>query len=531
MGGKKRHLARAANAKSRTTKKGNNGTGDGTAVNQSVHGDTLSSMVFSVMVCALKCTVWFLIAFPFFVATQILSIVFGRPPNMVYFRQTLRYLKFVWKPIATSEHEQHLKPFSVTEKIRFTTTILVHTIYSPLSAFAWILDEIFYGRRLKRLDPRGKAAVENPIFVVSAFRSASTQMARGLIADTQYTSNGNNEPCFVAPNAMMCAYPYLWLWNIVYAIVGDIPDTLADAEQIQAEGGLTKEAVRNRFNSGFTSESLARHANDPFQTDTFDGTFLNCHLNAFVLQLCRGLPSSVIEQEFNYACQKEEDTLNCRIWQKDMVRHIDGLARKTMLFHIDDTTSHPQRFLLKGHFLSICPQLREAYHGKAKFVTVLRDPCARLQSGINYMAVNPTLYGSNPSQQVPWAAFAKSLQETEAQYCEHELEWFKRTEQDRLAVAFDSFVANREKQMEEIVNWLGLLSENDPGKVVIVSSSATKSNKSSRKHNASTASSKNVYRVDRSLAELGIDEKAYKERLRDYLAWMKDVSSGKSKSE
>ena len=532
MGSKKRNLASTGNGKSRTTtQKGSSAAID--ATNKTVQ-DTLPGIVWSLLVCALKCSIWFAISLPFLVATHVFSIVFGRPPNMVYLRQTLRYLQFVWKPAPPSEQEQYRQSFSVTEKIRFSTTILVHTICSPLSGFAWILDEILYGRRLKRLDSRDKAAVENPVFVVSAFRSASTQLARGLVADTQYTPSkggSNSESYFVAPNAMMCAYPYLWLWKIAYAIVGEIPETPADAPE---EGGITKDDVRTRFNAGFTPESMARHANDPFQTDTFDGTFLTCHLNGFVWQLCRGLPSSAVEQEFNYACQKEEDTLNRRIWQRDMVRHIDGLARKTMLFHnqeSDHSSAHPQRFLLKGHFLSICPQLKEAYGGKAKFVTVLRDPCARLRSGINYMAVNPTLYASDPTQQVPWAAFAKALQETEAQYCEHELEWFgAENQQDRLAVAFDSFVANREKTMGGIVNWLELLPESDPGAVTIVS--AAKSNKPSRKKK--TTSSKKAYRIDRSLAELGVDEKAYKERLSDYLAWMKDVSSGKyskSKSE
>ncbi|VEU35644.1 unnamed protein product [Pseudo-nitzschia multistriata] len=556
MVAKKRNLASSGNGASRGMQRGNSaagGGGGGGVSSKNAHRDTLPGIVWSVVLCIVKCSIWFAIAFPFAVATHSLSLVFGRPPNLVYLQQTLRYLGFVWKSLtfATPEQERHMQSFSVTEKIRLTTTILVHTICSPLSAFGWILDEILYGRRLNGLEPKEKAAVENPVFVVSAFRSASTQLARGLVSETRYTcekgGTSTTEPCFVAPNAMMCAYPYLWLWKLVYAIVGDIPDTLVDAERAQTEGGLTKEDVREKFNAGFTPDSMARHANDPFQTDTFDGTFLNCHLNGFVWQLCRGLPASAIEQEFNYACQKEGDALNRRIWQTDMVRHIERLARKTILFHNEgggETAAGgvrpPQRFLLKGHFLSVCPQLREAYGGRARFVTILRDPCERLRSGINYMAVNPTLYASDPRQQIPWAAFAEALGETEAQYCERELQWFGGTggdESDRLAVTFDSFVADRGKAMGEIVNWLGLVPEDDPGEVAIASTSQAKKSKSPRKKktpSASSAATKKAYRIDRSLAELGVDEKAYRERLSDYLAWIKDVSSGssyKSKSE
>lgn len=412
---------------------------------------------------------------------------------------------------------------------------------SPLYAFGWILDEILYGRRLSQLHPNEQAALDNPVFVVSAFRSASTQMARTLVAETKFVKEGTREssqPCFVAPNAMMCAYPYLWLWNIVYSIVGEIPERNVSDEDA---AGITKEDVRQKFNSGFTPDSLARHPNDPFQLDTFDGTFLNYHLNGMAWQLCSMMPSSVIEQEFNYAQQK--DPLNKRIWEEGMVRQIDRLARKTLVFCANDEESSSnarpqsaptQRFLLKGHFLSICPQLQAKYRD-GKFLTILRDPCSRLRSGINYMAVNPTIYSHDSSQRIPWKALAEGLHETEAQYCEREMEWFCHTSNksgdemgksnhERLAVAFDSFAANKDRTIGKIIDWTGL---RDQGKVTIgIGDDAKKKPQLPPwKKKAPTVAQTSAYRIDRSLAELGVDEDAYRKRLGDYLSWMKDVSS------
>eukprot|EP00536_Pseudo-nitzschia_multiseries_P007047 jgi/Psemu1/16714/gm1.16714_g len=508
--------------------------------------DSLPGIIWALFTSLLKCGIWLAISSPFWLLAHSLLLIYGRPPNLVYLSQTLRYLGFVWVQQATnaSDAEQQLEPFAVSQKIYLSATIIVHTICSPISAFAWIVDELLYGRRLSRLEAAEQAALEHPVFVVSAFRSASTQLARSLVAKTHYKQGSNGQiPFFVAPNAMMCAYPYLWLWKLMYAIVGDIPDTLEPGN----DGGLTKDDVKQKFNAGFTHDSLARHPNDPFQTDTFDGTFLNCHLNGLAWHLCRAVPTSLIEQEFNYAYQK--DSLNKQIWQRDMVRHIDRLARKTLVFCSEGKSRGqgptPQRFLLKGHFLSIGPQLQALYGRGARFITILRDPCARLRSGINYMAVNPTLYANDPTLQIPWNAFAKVLQETEAQYCERELEWFgndcsddnkKKEDQDRLALTFDSFVVDSDKTIGEIMDWLRLRSDEDEVTIAPSSADGGAKNKSPRRKKAGTTSAapSKTYRIDRSLQELGVDEKAYRGRLADYLSWMKEVSKGnveKRKSE
>jgi len=99
---------------------------------------------------------------------------------------------------------------------------------SPVSGFCWLIDELLYGKQLNT------TAIVKPLFVLSAYRSASTSVARTLATDTTN---------FIAPTAIMCAFPYLWLWKLVTYIVGD---------------GITKEEANAKLNSKFTKESLER---------------------------------------------------------------------------------------------------------------------------------------------------------------------------------------------------------------------------------------------------------------------------------
>lgn len=543
MGGKKQQKQQNRQSSSAPSRAAS--TGPTTTTKTTPRSQTNDGWFFHMIGAIVKIGLWAALMAPFWLLTYSLSLLYGRPPTLVSLFQCVRYLGFVWRGPQTFSKTQvplqsHLQPLSLATKISLSTTILVHFIKSPLYAFGWILDEILYGRRLSNLTMEEQSAVDNPCFVMSAFRSASTQFGRSLVANVHYqfansssTGTTTTQPCFVAPNAMMCAYPYLWLWKLTHSIVGDLPESL-DPGDDEASSGITKADVRTKFNSGFTPDSLARHPNDPFQLDTFDGSFLNYHLNGLAWTMCQYFPKELVLQEFNYAHQS--DALNQTIWQTHMVHHIDRLARKTLVFFSDwetdeaattTTTSPrpPQRFLLKGHFLSIGPQLRDHYRHRARFVTVLRDPCARLQSGINYMAVNPSLY-SQKGQAIPWKALTVALEDAEAEYSEREQEWFgtvKGETDDRLAVAFDSFVSNKDQTMESIVDWLGL---KDHG-TVVVGTQGAKSKVATRKTHKASATSKPIYRINRSLAQLGVDETAYRERLKDYLSWMKEVAKTK----
>ena len=395
-----------------------------------------------------------LLSIPFWFLTGILSLIYGRPPKMVFLSQTRRFIRYA---IQSGE-------LSSLAKADLILTILVHTATSRVSGFCWLFDEILYGRRLNSL------SIQKPLFVMSAYRSASTEMARTLAKDVNR---------FVAPNAIMCAFPYLWLWNLVSWVVGD-------------DSGITVEEANGYLNKNFSKESLERHDNDHFAIDTFDGYFLSSHLNGISFQL----GTDVIVKEFNSAKFEEH---NRYLFEHCFVEHVDRIARKTLLYNGIASVSD-KTFLLKGHFLQSANALQRKYPD-AYFLTVLRDPLDRLKSGINHMAVNNTLWqGKSPN----WKSLSKAFAKIEKEYCDLEMEWYSNeNETKRLSIRFEDFIKNSKKTINRI--YLDLLESSSDD--IRLSSIPEKGKK--------------VYTINRSLQDLGIDEALLKQELTDYYAWMK----------
>lgn len=368
---------------------------------------------------------------------------------MVRLRQTGRYLVYA---LFTCEK------LSWDKRLDLVLKILQHTVLSPVSGFAWILDEILYGNLMNQ------CTIEQPFFVVSAFRSASTQMARELAHD----------PRFYAPNASMCNFPYLWLWKLVTWIVDD---------------AVTLDEARAYLNKSIPREFLERHDSDPFAIDTFDSSFLSSHLNG----LSWRMGPAITTQEFNTAVHAPH---NRYLFENAFVQHVDRIARKAMIFL---NASPDQHFLLKGHFLSSAPALANRYP-EARFLSVLRDPLARIQSGVNYMAVNPTL-GRPPD----WQGLVTSLEEMEILYSQREMDFYGVDDPKRLAVRFDDFVNKKDRTMKRIYQHL-LHGATPPLNTAQVSKGS---------------SSAKTYSVNLSLEELGVNSAALRERFQEYYEWMK----------
>ena len=432
----------------------------------SVSVDVTSSgpSILSLLVYLVKALLLTSFSIPFWFLTGILSLIYGRPPKMVFFGQTTRYIRYA----------VDCKELPFTSRLDLILTIIVHSATSPVSGFCWLLDEILYGKRLNSL------SVVEPLFVVSAYRSASTEMARTLAKDAQR---------FAAPNAIMCAFPYLWLWKVITWIVGD-------------DSGISAEEANGYLNKNFTKESLERHDNDHFAMDTFDGYFLSSHLNGLAFRL----GPEVIIKEFNSAKFEE---CNRYLFEHCFVKHVDRIARKTLLFNNGATTasssnSLDKTFLLKGHFLSSANALQRKYPD-ARFLAVLRDPLDRLRSGINHTAVNATLWQGNSPR---WDWLSKAFQEIEVEYCEREMQWYGNKgninddrNNHRLAVKFDAFVNNFNKTMKGV--YRDLLEDD---KLV--------------PNFAPLAKVSKQYTVNKSLKELGVDQLELKHQLDEYYAWM-----------
>ena len=385
------------------------------------------------------------------------KMIWGHPPNVPYSTQVGRYLKQTW---TVSPENPALPKFA---RLWITLSILQKVILIPVPGLAWFLDELLYGSALNRIN------ITEPLFVISAARSGSTQITRYLEDDLRLT----------APNILKTMFPYLWLWKLVPKTIGRF---------------LSKDRVRELFQQVMPPELWERHESDPFRADTFDGSFYSFHLNRFSLSL----GAEIARHDFNFAAIAPHDQ---HLKEVEFINLVDRLARKTLLVSGSSPSGHARRFLLKGHFLYAAPVLAEKYPD-ACFLTVIREPLSRLQSGINYLRVNPPDPVLGPT---PWSWLKETLVFTEAFYCEVEQAWFSREDGvRRCVIRFSEFVNDLDAAMKQVYRSCftsGELPDHIP-----------------QDH---PPRDRRNYTVNYSLAELGINERELQVRLTDYIDWCK----------
>lgn len=533
--GKKKQRAGVGNTKPPAASKSANGNsakdknnGGGKSSKSGSDIGFIFALFFGIPFCTIKLVIWSLVSVPFWVLMQPLRLIYGRPPVLQSWSQSWRFLR----------HYTWFNPNLPTRrKVFLTFAILEHTIRSPIFALCWILDEVLYGRKMKKVKLGGESDGNDDggiemVFVVSGYRSASTHLARSLLEDESESMSTETSLSFASPNSMMMSMPYLWVWNYVSWFVGDLAE---DEEEIKNSGDtssinptLSKFQVRKWYREKYSSECLERHDFDPFSIDTLDLSFLSCHLNALSWEYCLECKSSEIFcNEFHYARHTPE---NKNLYEVDFVRYIDRLARKTILFHQPKkgTATPKTAVLFKGHFLSIVPALQSRYPS-AKFLTVLRDPCDRLKSAINYTAVNPSISPiMNLRNHGHWQTLAATLEETEAEYCLQEIKTFSTTNDDSgrfLSIHYDALVSplKQKDTISAIQGWI----MGSEGSLAPVQSKAGKSNAKKPLTNAKKTKKTKKYTVDKTLHELGIDESAYRNRLAEYTDYMNEIGKKK----
>jgi hypothetical protein len=383
------------------------------------------------------------------------KMIWGRPPIEPYPVQIKRYLGHVWTVTPT---DPSLPGFA---RVWLSLLMIQKVIMLPLSGLAWLLDEMLYGKSLDSIK------VKNPLFVISAARSGSTQISRYL----------EDDPRLAAPNILQTMFPYLWLWKLVPKTIGRI---------------VTKDQVRKRIQTMMPPELWERHESDPFRADTFDGSFYTFHMNRFALNL----GPEIAKQDFNMGEIAPHDQ---QLKEVVFINLVDRLARKTLLHRGPEQDGSDKRFFIKGHFLYAAPFLQERYPD-ACFLTVIREPLSRLQSGINYMRVNPPDPVLGP---VPWNWLCESLIYTETRYCEIEQAWF--TQKDgskRCVIRFIEFVSDLQSTMKQAYQICF-------GDEVLPRHIPTNHPPRDRKN----------YTVNRSLVELGINITGIRNKLKTYIEW------------
>jgi hypothetical protein len=278
-------------------------------------------------------------------------------------------------------------------------------------------------------------------------------------------------------------FPYLWLWKLAPHTIGRIvsPDTFRRWLEWQLQ-----------------PEFLARHEGDPFRTDTFDAAIYTTHFNALAFHF----GPDVVEEDFGFARIAPH---NRTLWEVDFIQLFDRIARKTLVNAGNGIHGKRRRFFVKGHFLCAADALERNYPD-ASFICMIREPAARIQSAINYIRVNPNDSALGPP---PWGWLVDSLTRTETDYCEVEQDWFSRKDgAKRYVIRFADFVADLQTTMLAVYGFCF-------GDTVLPPHVPHEHPPRERKN----------YRINRSLADLGVDESQLKSRLASYIAWCKKSAS------
>lgn len=379
----------------------------------------------------------------------------GRPPNVSPLSQFARYFRLIWT--ASPGHPG----CGLLRRIWLTVSVVRKGTLLPVWGLAWMADEVAFHNALNN-NP-----VVSPLIEISAGRSGSTQLARYL----------EDDPHLVAPSLLQTLFPYVWLWVLVSKTVGRI-----------VPPGRVQQLIRSRL----PPELLERHELDVFRTDTFEGALYISHLNHIAPLL--GPEAMVDDVGFAHIAPH-----NRVIWEQDFVELVDGIGRKTLAFAGPAPDGNPRRFFLKGHFLCVCRLLDQRYPD-ARFLTMIREPTRRLQSAVNHIRTNPLDSVLGPT---PWAWLAETLAKTESDYCIVEQKWF--TEQGsarRCVLRFSDYVQDLEGTMRKVYReCLGI--DQLPPHVP-------------REHSRRV---RHDYMIDRSLAQMGINEAALREHLAAYIEW------------
>ncbi len=393
------------------------------------------------------------LALPFWPLYLLLRIFWPRPPIVPSTSRLIRCIRMILTE--RSEHSPNL-----IMRLSLLLELARYTVGDGFMGFAWLLDELIWGRDLQRV------RVIEPIYEISAARSGSTQLARYL----------EDDPHLCAPNVLQETFPFIWLWRIAPFF-----------ERFLPHGWLEKMGHKM-----LPAEHHERHEVDPLHTDTFEMLFLMpFQLGSFFVTMN---PRTFAED----LCLSRVQESSRELWENDFLRFIDAIGRKTLMEARPDPSGLPRRLFIKGHFLLVAPHLAKK-HPDARFLTMIRVPEKRFQSLINFLRCQPTVA---PCPAVPWPWIVEGVCTADVAYCETEMAWFQNPDGPiRCVIPFDDYIRDLEGTIRKV--YRECLNRELSPHVPRVHAPRVRTN----------------YSVDRSLEQLGVDENALKKRLEKYRQW------------
>jgi len=349
---------------------------------------------------------------------------------------------------------------AVSMRIRLVLGMLLFLSACPLFAFAWYLDDVcFRGYR--------SVPITKPLFLITGSRSGSTQLSQYL----------EDHPQVVSHPLLMQAFPYIWLWKLVPRLLG----RWFPAEKVLA---LLSDATRPEF--------LERKELHPFKPETYEVIFSGSQL----VNHCIAMGPDMFAEGYGWGRPTPD---NIHVWQEDLVDNIDAVGRKLLYFAGPNHDGSPRTLFIKGHFLGSASVLEQRYPD-AHFLTVLRHPSARIRSIVNFFRVAPEVCRNGA---IPWPWLVHYGQTVEVDYCLYEKEWYEARPDKVTVIRFRDYVADLEQTLTTIYG--RCLPHVDPAGFI---------------HRTHVARKRTGYSVDRSYAQLQMDEAALLEPLQEYIAWV-----------
>jgi len=353
-------------------------------------------------------------------------------------------------------HEEVL----VSMRLRLLLSMLLFLSACPLLAFAWYLDDVlFRGYR--------REVISKPLFLITASRSGSTQLSQYL----------EDNPQIVSHPFLLQSFPYIWLWKLLPKLVGR---------------WFSEEKVYKMLADAIRPEFLERKELHPFKPETYEVVFSVSQL----VNHSYAMGPKMFAEGYGWCRPTPE---NIHFWQEDLVNNIDAIGKKLLYFAGPNSDGTPKTLLIKGHFLGSASVLEQKYPD-AHFLTMLRHPSARIRSIINFFRVAPEVCRNGA---IPWSWLVYYGQTVEVDYCLYEKEWYQGHPDNATVIRFRDYVADLEKTLKTIYD--RCLPHIDSNACI---------------HQIHAQRKRTGYSVDRSYAQLHIDEKVLLEPLRDYIAWV-----------
>ncbi len=351
----------------------------------------------------------------------------------------------------------------VSMRIRLFLSMLLFLSVCPLFAFAWYLDDVFFrGYR--------EVSISKPLFLVTGARSGSTQLSQYL----------EDHPQIVSHPLLLQAFPYIWLWTLASKLFGR---WVSEDRVLQ----LLSDATRPEF--------LERKELHPFKPETYEVIFSGSQLVNHAIAMG---PDMFAE---GYGWGRPTPN-NVHFWQEDLVANIDAVGKKLLYFAGPNADGTPKTLFIKGHFLGSASVLEEKYPD-AHFLTVLRHPSRRIRSIINFFRVAPEVCRNGA---IPWPWLVHYGQTVEVEYCLYEKEWYQARSDNVTVIRFRDYVADIEQTLTTI--YARCLPHIEPGDFIPQAHAKRK---------------RTGYSVDRSYAQLHMDEATLLEPLQDYIAWVEQA--------